>query len=648
MRFRISLLYTFIVLLSGRELTALIDLSVTSPTTDFFTTNNQTLQIEGLVESSVPTQVVVSTNTPAGLRDLTQLAHSIYAIVVDLGSPQALKEMLIRPVTDHEFPLGPRLTRVAFSQDGSSFSEGELINIPSSIDPLLQRTVVDFPSVVSTRFIQIEMLEGWQIGQIAIESIEFLDTSNQIIQARIQEISILLDLTETRRAAFSIEVLLKAGENRLSLIARERSPADADSPYTVDGETISLFHLPELQSETADEGRFILSDGSQATIAIPADAFDERIKKLQFFSIPPDQVDPLSYLRNTRIVKGTAPVIVYRFEVLRQGVFAAEATSSLPNQPPTLAVDGILHPPSTWVAGLVPLPISLTIDLGTSHTVGRLVVHPNVEEDISFGPQSATIFTSNDNENFTEIPKVLKSEQGTKVEEFEDRITAIELPTRPSARYFRFEITESKQANNVQLNEVEFFDASDAKIVSFDVFEHLTLERPALLELSYNDSDVVAANITREEDLKIFAWDGLAQEWQLAGGEIDLNRQVARLELNFISQVALFQVVPSQVQAAWSFNPFSPDGNGIADITRLTIVNPDTLQVGQTELVVEISDLRNRLIRTLINRVVMSARAISVEWDGRDRTGAIVNIGPYIYQIHFGSQIRNGVIVVGK
>ena len=235
---------------------------------------------------------------------------------------------------------------------------------------------------------------------------------------------------------------------------------------------------------------------------------------------------------------------------------------------------------------------------------------------------------------------------------FDDRITTIELPTRPSARYFRLEITESKQANNIQLNEVEFFDVSGAKIVSLDAFEHLILERPALLELGYHPSDLMVAHIRREADLRIFAWDASAQEWQLVGGEINRNRRVVRMELNFISQVALFQAVASQIQAAWSFNPFSPDGNGIADRTRLTIVNHNAPHIGGTEPVVEIFDLHNKLIRTLVNQTVMSSNTMSVEWDGRDEAGEIVSIGPYIYQIRLKSgdqvEVRNGVIVVGK
>ena len=650
MRFSLSLLSVILILLSASKLAARTDLSIISPTTDF-TTNNQTVQIEGIVESSVQGEAIVSTNTPGGIPNLAQLTHSIYGVVVDLGSVQELKGLLILPVVDQGFPRGPRLIRIAFAGDRSNFSEGEPFNVPSGIDPNFHSTVVDFPSVISAQFIQIEMLEGWQIEPIAIKSIQFFDTSNRVIQGQIQSVAIRLPLTAVCPpdlagpycASFSIEATLKAGENRLSLTARELAPSNPDSPNTVDRETIVLFYLPELQHGAADGGVFTLSDGDRATIVIPVDAIDEHIKKLQFFPVQPEEIDPLSYRGNNRIVRGTAPVVVYRFEALRQGTFAAEATSALPDQPPTFAADGILEPPSTWVAGLVPLPVNLTIDLEVRHTVSRIMVHANVEGRISFGPQRATLLTSNNNENFTAVLEVA---------EFDDRITTIELPTRPTARYFRLEITESKQANNLQLNEVEFFDVSGAKIVSFDTFEHLIFERPALLELGYHSSDLTVANITQEADLKIFAWDALAQEWQLVGGEIDLNRQVVRLELNFISQVALFQVVPSQIQAAWSFNPFSPDGNGIADRTRLTIANTNTSYIGDTEPVVEIFDLHNKLIRTLVNRTIMSSSAMSVEWDGRDEAGQIVRIGPYIYQIRLQSgdqvEIRNGIIVVGK
>ena len=645
---RISLLTLVFLSFSSGRTSAFIDLSILHPTTDF-STNNQILQIDGVVKSSIP-EIIVSTNTPSGVivstnfpadgRDSTQLVHSIYSMVVDVGSPQQLKGMLIRPVIDSEFSFGPRRIRVSFSQENSNFQESQVFNVPSSLHPGFHRMVVDFLSPVTAQFIQIDMLEGWQRRGIIIQSIEFLDASDRTIPASVQDVSILVNFTQQDSAFFSIEMLLKEGKNPISLFARPLSPTLAALPENQAVESISPIFLSVLRPEVADEGRFILSDGSQAKIIIPASAFEEDIKKLQFFSIPPADVPPLSYLTNTRIAKATSPVVVYRFQALKQGRFAVEATSSLSNQPPTLAVDGILEPPSTWMAGLVPLPIHLTIDLGDRRTVSRIDVHANVIDEQSFGPGRANILISNDNVNFTEI---------LEFSDFGDGLTSIELPTRPTARYIRLEITEDKQVNNVQLNEVELFDASGAKIVPFVALDQFVFEQPLFLELSYTESDLISAGVSQEADLQIFAWAPSSQEWQLAGGQIDLNRQTVGLELNYITQFALFQAVPElELRALWSFNPFSPDGNGIADTTRLTIVNPDTLQTGSLELVVEIYDLHNKLIRTLINRTVINSNSISVEWDGRDRTGRIVNIGPYIYQILLGSQVQNGVIVVGK
>ena len=49
------------------------------------------------------------------------------------------------------------------------------------------------------------------------------------------------------------------------------------------------------------------------------------------------------------------------------------------------------------------------------------------------------------------------------------------------------------------------------------------------------------------------------------------NLQMIELELNYITQFAVFQAVLSKTSTAWTFNPFSPDGNGVADTTHLTI-----------------------------------------------------------------------------
>jgi hypothetical protein len=629
----ISLLLILISLTNGRAIAA-IDLYITQPTHNF-TTTNQTLVVEGGVTLSEQHEIIVTINTPAGVSCLSSIRPSIRAVTMDLGNVRQLQAVLICPSIDQVVPTGPRRIFLSVSQDGTLFTEG-YFDVAASLDPPLDRIVVNFPNPTAARFIRMEMLEGWAPDKILIESLEFLGDDNQIIRPSISSVSILLDRTLGSDILFSIELLLSEGKNEISVVAAPLSSQIEGQ----DIETMSVRYLADLQSVIPDENRFALSDGDRASILVPVDALDPNVKKIQFFREQPNYVDRFDYQDNTRIAQGTLPVLVYRFEVLKRENFGVEATSFLSSQPPMLAVDGNLEPPSTWMAGLVLLPIHLTVDLGDLHTVGQVVVHANVVDNRSFGPQRGTILVSNDNRVFREV---------LDVPAFNDGKTVIELPSHVSCRYVRLLITESKQANNVQLNEVHFFDTLGSKILRLEVSKQLPLERPALLEFGYDRADLERAGVNREADLRVFAWNPSTYEWQLAGGEVDLTHQKVRLELNYISQFAVFQAVPHpELVARWSLNPFSPDGNGVADVTRLMIPNSREADAGERELVVEIYDLHSKLIRTLINRSTVSSNSISIEWDGTDRTGQPVNIGPYIYQVRMGSRISNGVIVVAK
>ena len=99
---------------------------------------------------------------------------------------------------------------------------------------------------------------------------------------------------------------------------------------------------------------------------------------MQFSPIPVAEISRLTYLNNPRIVEETAPVTAYRFEALRQQPLIAVATSQLPYQPASLAVDGVRVSPSTWMSRLTPLPISLTIDLAQKQPVGKLIVYSSI------------------------------------------------------------------------------------------------------------------------------------------------------------------------------------------------------------------------------------------------------------------------------
>ena len=82
------------------------------------------------------------------------------------------------------------------------------------------------------------------------------------------------------------------------------------------------------------------------------------------------------------------------------------------------------------------------------------------------------------------------------------------MEIRPKARYVRFKIIESKQANNIQINEIEFFDASSSKIVPFTEFNHLILNKPVFLRISYDSFDLLNAGVDplMSKNMRIFSW----------------------------------------------------------------------------------------------------------------------------------------------
>ena len=619
---------------------ALIDLSIIYPEADF-TTNNQGLTISGNVTSKIPAKIIVSTNTPGGIKSLAELQHPIQTVTLDLGSEQTLSGILIQPVPNSQFPLGPRTIQLAFSQDGSNFSIPRKFNVPSRLSTEFHRVFVAFPSPINSQFIEVEIVEGWQSDQVTVQSMEFLNTDEQLIQASIESIAIMLDLTSKNDHDFSMEILLRPGENRITLIATILPSYTLASALTADQHTISLVYLPELLPEAAKGGYFHLSDGTQTKVRIPAESFNQQIKKLQFWRIKPTEIPPFSYTGNTMIAENTSPVVVYRFVAFLQTSFSAESSSFLQSQPPNLVVDGLFDAPSTWITNLTPLPIDLEIDLGKQRTIGRITIHANMDQEKSFSPQNAIIYTAGDDRQFMKI---------LEFDDFLDHVTNINLEIRPKARYVRFKIIESKQANNIQINEIEFFDTSNLKIAPFVKFNHLILNKPAFLQISYDNSDLFNARVdpSMSKNMRIFSWDEPSQEWQIAGGSVNPNLQMVELELNYITQIAVFQAVLSETSTAWTFNPFSPDGNGVADTTHLTITSPNISELSQRELTVEIFDLKSKLVRTLIDHTFINTNSVSVEWDGRNRMGEIVNIGPYLYQVRIGTEISNGVVVIGK
>lgn len=647
-------LISIIYLISSQPLLAsLINLEIVRPASEFVT-NNQKLHIDGIVSSEIPSDVLVSVNTPGGVRNLAEMTNSLYSVVTDLGSSQQLKAILITPLQEEEYNYGPRRVKIAFSPDGNNFTGEKTLFVPSHANEENGWTTVDF-AITSARYVRLDMIEGWQASDIVIEKVEFLNKDQKVIQPRIKSISILLDLEEEKRVNFSLAVLLTDGENRLvvdALILSEDVPEDETIKTS---ELILLSYIPELTEKYSQDGRFFLSDGDKANLLLPLNALDERLKKVEIVPVDTDEISRTSYARNLHIAKDTLPVLAYRFKIYRQGTFPAEATAFFKDQPPSLVVDGITAPEteeidpwleksipwrSAWVTSLVPMPVSLTVDLLQLHTISKVKVYARVDGGKSFGPKRATILVSDDKETFKEVREY---------DNFADNITDIPLPTLPAGRYVQLLIEESKQANNIQLYEVEFYDDTGTKIVRYISSDQIVLQTPAILGLSYEPIDLDEAGVRNEKNLALFAWDERVREWQCAGGIVDIEERIVTIQLNYLTQIALFEAIPKDIDVLWSFNPFSPNGDGVADTTRLTLKLQEAQIENQPEIIVEIFDLSGRRVNTLIDRVPAASKSISVVWDGTDRkSNRIANIGPYIYQVRLGNQVRNGVIVVAK
>jgi gliding motility-associated-like protein len=152
------------------------------------------------------------------------------------------------------------------------------------------------------------------------------------------------------------------------------------------------------------------------------------------------------------------------------------------------------------------------------------------------------------------------------------------------------------------------------------------------------------AGIKREENLAIFNWNEGMQEWTMAGGKLELANDWITVNLNHLSTFAIFEAAGAMAEVRWSYNPFSPNGDGIADTTTISINFGEESGI---QARVEIFDYIGKLVRTLVHEEMQTGN-ISIVWDGRDENGDMVGIGPYIYQVRIGNEVRNGVLVVAR
>lgn len=88
---------------------------------------------------------------------------------------------------------------------------------------------------------------------------------------------------------------------------------------------------------------------------------------------------------------------------------------------------------------------------------------------------------------------------------------------------------------------------------------------------------------------------------------------------------------------------FSPNNDGFNDVVYFALDNPTLDGVSG-----KILDLSGGTVADLSPAGPLGPTLDSLVWDGRDRSGAVVPAGVYIYLIEGGRQVLSGVVTVAR
>lgn len=610
---------------------ALLELSLIRPFSEF-TTNNRELVIEGFVKFLKDQPITVSVSSSAGFPDLSSLKSPIQSLTLEFDSVRQLESMVIFPVIIDDLSYGPRIINLYSSINGQNYIDIGKFNCTSGIDHAYGEVRVDFKDKIEARFVRMDIVDKWQSAMVSIKDINFVDTSEKKIKPKIKSVSFVLMTDNLGYSDFKITMILREGENQISVSAFGINPQIGMEQKEEDFKLIKVDYLPEVK---ITEEPIILSDGFKAELTITPGALDWSVKKIGITPLNVQDIKWESYAQNPQIAKDTLPVVAYRFDVAAELPFPVTAKDYLERQPPSLVVDGNPEYPSTWITSLSPLPVWLKIDLRSPQTIGKVVVIARVRGNTSYGPNKVTILTSDDDLNYNEVAKK---------ENFNDKKTEIILPSMPTARYIQIVIEEGKQGNNIQINEIEIRDPDGTKITSYAQLKSITLKKTAKLAVFYDYDDLISSKIKTEKNLAIFAWNESTNNWQLVGGKLNTDKGMITVNINYLTTFAVFESVTSKIDISWSYNPFSPNGDGIADTTTLRISLNEPINVLAK---VEIFNCTGKLVRTLIHEEIDSGQ-INIIWDGKNENGERVEIGPYIYQVTVGEKVHNGILIVAR
>lgn len=167
-------------------------------------------------------------------------------------------------------------------------------------------------------------------------------------------------------------------------------------------------------------------------------------------------------------------------------------------------------------------------------------------------------------------------------------------------------------------------------------------EFSADLSFSYTDSLLNEAGIP-ENNLEIAFWDDSSKTWEALPTIVDSDSKIASTTITHFSLWALTDKTDALISGIQeqgsmetinSFELYSNYPNPFNPKTTIHFMLPQNFHIRLT-----IYNILGQAVRTLINKDY-SMGEHSIEWDGKDDSGAVLSSGVYIYELRSGSFIK--------
>jgi len=177
-----------------------------------------------------------------------------------------------------------------------------------------------------------------------------------------------------------------------------------------------------------------------------------------------------------------------------------------------------------------------------------------------------------------------------------------------------------------------------------------TLKKPIKYNIYYSTTELSAAGInpSNESDLRAYFWTGSI--WERIGGGVDTVNNIVYFYSNHSGSYGIFYESPHPaidenfIDVKIQPNPFSPNGDGNDDTTRIKFATT----ISQ-EVTVEIYNIAGEKVVTLLEKEKRpSNQEWDLGWDGRNDYGEYVGSGIYLCVIEVDGKREIEKIAVVK